>query len=572
MPVFDDVEMFRTCEQCGLCASACPITGKDGFNVRHIIRHIELELTEEIAGTPIPWRCTTCGRCESVCPNGIAVLDIIRPLRALSPEEYVPEGPPPCRQACPAGVDVPGYLRLIAQGRPQEAYELILEKVPFPGILGRVCTHPCETQCRRAEVNQPISICALKRYAADAAPEAPASALQPGPDTGRKAAVIGSGPAGLTAAYHLRRKGHQVTIFEAKPKAGGMMRYGIPAYRLPEAVLDKEIDLVLSLGMELKTGQQMGSDFDLPQLEAQGYEAIFLALGLPQSRKIDLEGADLEGVSWGVDFLSQVRQDEPVEVKERVLVIGGGNVAVDVGLTARRLGAKQVTLACLESREEMPANPWEVEMALEEGVGLLPSWGPRRILGDNGKVKAIELIECTSVFDDEGRFAPRFGEASQSLEVDQVILAIGQSVDLACLGEPAGCHCHNGLIQVDPQTQETDVKGLFAGGDVAAGPGTIIEAIAAGKRAAAAMDKYLGGDGRMEPESNPPAGDQHYEGKREKGFADLGRVQTPHLPLEERLNGFAEVELCFDKEQAQAEAQRCLQCDLERELALKLKT
>ncbi|MEW5724367.1 MAG: FAD-dependent oxidoreductase [Thermodesulfobacteriota bacterium] len=555
--------LFQTCEQCGLCASACPLTGKDGYNVRRILRHLELDLVEEIAATPQPWQCTTCGRCETVCPNGIALLDLIRPLRALAPDQYVPEATPPCRRACPGDVDVPGYLRLIAAGRPREAYELILESVPFPGVLGRVCTHPCETACRRGEVNQAVSICALKRYAADRAGAPPEAALVVAPDTGRRAAVIGAGPAGLTAAFHLRRKGHQVTMFEAREKPGGMMRYGIPSYRLPEEVLDREIDLVLGLGIELCTGQVLGRDFDLARLKQEGFDAVFLALGLQQSRKIEIEGADRPDVLWGLDFLSQVSRNGRFPVKDRVVVIGGGNVAVDVGLTARKLGAKEVTLACLERPEEIPANPWEVEMAREEGLRFLTSWGPHRILGEGGRVAGIELIECLSVFDRDGRFAPVFGEAVRRVEADQVIMAIGQMADLSCLAGEDSCPIRFNLLAADPETGATGAPGVFAGGDVVSGPRTIIEAVAWGKRAAQAMDQYLGGDGRIGfvLQSGGPA--PAYDGRREKGFADRVRVQTPTLPLPDRMSLTAEVELCFEDEQARAEAGRCLQCDLE---------
>ncbi|PKN29030.1 MAG: ferredoxin, partial [Deltaproteobacteria bacterium HGW-Deltaproteobacteria-21] len=324
------VEKFRTCEQCGCCSSACPITGKDDFNIRRIVRFIELDLAEEIANTPLPWRCTTCGRCETVCPNGIAVLDIIRPLRSIGPADFVPEETPPCAAACPAGIDVPGYVRLIAQGKPEEAYKLILEKVPFPGILGRVCMHPCETKCRRGEVNQPVAICGLKRYAAEKSEESFKAAADVKENTGRKVAVIGSGPAGLTAAFYLRKKGYEVTVFEAREKAGGMMRYGIPSYRLPEEVLEKEIAQILSLGIKLETGKRLGKDLTPDQLKNEGYGAAFIATGLQESRKIKLEGSDSKDVLWGVDFLSDVSAGKEIRLKDRVLVVGGGNVAVDV--------------------------------------------------------------------------------------------------------------------------------------------------------------------------------------------------------------------------------------------------
>ena len=564
---FSDVNMFRACEQCGCCSSACPITGKDDFNVRRIVRHIELDLINEIASTPFPWNCTTCGRCENSCPNGIAILDMIRPLRSMAPGEFFPDGPPPCAAACPAGIDIPAYLRLIAQGKPDEACAVILEKVPFPGILGRVCMHPCEATCRRGEVNQPISICALKRYAGDKAGDVFKRALKARGLTGHKVAVIGAGPAGLTAAFYLRKKGHEVTVFEGRSKPGGMMRYGIPFYRLPEDVLEKEINQVLSVGIELETDKRLGRDFDLNRLKEDGYEAVLVATGLQESRKIELEGALLDDVSWGVDFLADISEGKEIAMKERVLVVGGGNVAVDVALTALRLGAVDVTMACLESREEMPANPWEVEMALEEGIKLMTSWGPKKIIEVGGKVAGVELVQCASVFNDEGNFCPAFNDVIETVDVDQVILAIGQAGNFSFVDDNGEIRVERGLISIDEATLETDVPGVFAGGDVAQGPGAIIDAIAAGRRAASSIDKFIGGDGDIEETLAQRPASESYTGKRERGFADLTRAEMPTLSIADRHEGFPEVDLCFEDDQAVQEAKRCLQCDWELGLA-----
>jgi len=611
---FNQIEMFRYCEQCGRCSSACPITGISEFNIRRLIRHVELDLIDEIAGSSMPWFCATCGRCEDACPNGIKILEITRTLRSVGPEALVPEKPL-CVDACPAGIDIPGYLRFIAQGKMDEACKLIIEKAPFPGVLGRVCTHPCETACKRGEVNQSIAICAAKRYAADRAGDLADWMSQTEPETGHRVAVIGAGPSGLTAAFYLRKKGHQVTIFEARPKPGGMLRYGIPYYRLPAAVLDKEIDQILGTGIELKPNSKLGIDFEIEQLKNNGFEGVFIAVGAQLSRKIELEGSDLPDVNWGVEFLSAAAQGENVAVKERVVVIGGGNVAVDVALTAMRLGAKYVTLACLESEAEMPANPWEIEQAREEGVELLYSWGPARIMANDGKVSGIEMVRCTSVFDEQGNFCPYFDETKTIVAADQVILAIGQASetafcqDFCFLDDQQSLPVEKGLIAIDKETQQTEMRGVFAGGDAANGPATVIEAIAAGRRAAVSIDKFLGGNGALEVGSWKPEGGSEgsgkveggggnaevgsegsgnmevgsgnveggskdseggisecgsgYDGRREAGFAELKRIDAPVLPVAERSGGFAEVELCFSEEQAKEETHRCLQCDLE---------
>jgi NADPH-dependent glutamate synthase beta subunit-like oxidoreductase len=568
---FNDIEMFRYCEQCGRCSSACPITGINAFNIRRLVRHVELDLIDDIAGSAMPWFCAACGRCEDACPNGIKILDITRTLRAIGPEKQIP-AKPQCTEACPAGIDVPGYLRFIAEDKPNEACKLIIEKAPFPGILGRVCTHPCETACKRGEVGDSISICAAKRYAADRAGDFAEWMSTAAPDSGHRVAIIGAGPAGLSAAFYLRKKGHEVTVFEAREKPGGMMRYGIPAYRLPVDTLDKEIGAVLSPGIDLRTGQKLGVDYEIEQLRQEGFEAVFVAVGAQLSKRIELEGSDLDDVHWGVEFLADVSEDKAIAVKDRVVVIGGGNVAVDVALTAQRLGAKAVTLACLESREEMPANPWEIEQARQEGVEMLYSWGPEKISVNDGKVAGIELVRCTSVFDDEGNFCPYFDDTKKSIAADQVILAIGQASetafcqDFCFLDDQRSLPVNSGLIAIDPSTQETEMKGVFAGGDAANGPATVIEAIAAGRRAAISIDIYLGGDGTIELgmlDAECGNGQPDYDGKREAGFAELKRVEVPSLPLSERHAGFSEVELCYTDEQIKAETHRCLQCDLE---------
>jgi len=581
---FNAIEMFRFCEQCGRCSSACPITGVNGFNIRRLVRHVELDLIEEIAASSMPWFCAACGRCEDACPNGIKILDITRALRAIGPEERFPRQAP-CTRACPAGIDVPGYLRLIAQGRNEEACRLIMERAPLPGVLGRVCPHPCETACKRGEVNSPIAICTAKRFAADHAgdPGPWVAAVPPG--TGRRVAVVGAGPAGLTAAFFLRKKGHAVTVFEARSKPGGMLRYGIPRYRLPEAILDEEIERLLAAGIELRTDHKLGAEFSVAQLRETGFEAVFLAVGAQLSRRIELEGSTFEGVHWGVEFLCRVAEGRPPAMGQKVVVIGGGNVAVDVALSALRIGATKVALACLEKREEMPANPWEIEQAEGEGVQMLYAWGPRRVLGAGGRVSGVELVRCASVFDSQGNFCPCFDETQMTIDADQVILAVGQASetafcrDFCFLEDEAGLAVQKGLIAIDAETQQTELHGVFAGGDAADGPATVIHAIAAGRRAAVSIDRYLGGNGLIEVGSGKAEGGwekveggrgkgeggkkENYDGRREHGFAEMQRAEVPSLALPERRAGFGEIELGCNEPQMLAEVRRCLQCDLE---------
>ena len=371
----------------------------------------------------------------------------------------------------------------------------------------------------------------------------------------------------MTAAYYLAKKGHSVTVFEAEAEAGGMMRYGIPEYRLPKEVLKKEIDEIKALGVEIRTKSPVNGDFSLSDLQSRGHSALFLSVGTPLSKKIELEGAELEGVLWGLDFLKELNSGRRPEMKRRVLVIGGGNVALDVALSAIRLGAEEVKLACLESKEEMPAYNWEIERALEEEVEINTSWGPKRILGEGESVSTVELIRCTRVFDEEGKFNPVLDESeSIRIETDMVILAIGQAPDLSFLGGDVEIKTNpDGSIWVKEESLETSLSGVFAGGDVVTGPKSVVEAIASGRKAAESIDRFLGGDGDVaesfiEGRQAPP-----WIG-REEGFASKARVEVPAPPVSERIRDFSVIELSLDEETAVSEAKRCLQCDLRLQL------
>ncbi|MEE9125416.1 MAG: FAD-dependent oxidoreductase, partial [candidate division NC10 bacterium] len=471
--------------------------------------------------------CKFCTACVEVCPTG-ALMD--------KPAD-IPLGPAkeqtliPCRAACPAGIDIPRYVRLIAQGRYDEAVAVIREKAPFPEVLGYVCFHPCEDVCRRGSISEPVAICSLKRFAAERDGPRGQEAEQVARSTGKRVAVVGSGPAGLTAAYYLQAKGHSVTVFEAASEPGGMLRHGIPHYRVPREVVQREIDELLARGIELRTNTPVGpsSDISLEKLRSE-FNAVFLAAGAQLSKRIRLEGSERKGVLWGLDFLREVNlgswSGTPLG---RVVVIGGGNVAIDVALTSRRLGAKEIQIACLESRGEMPAFEREIEQVCEEGAVLHPSWGPKKILG-NGKVSGVELLRCTQVFDEQGRFNPSFDPSiTTALEADTVILAIGQSTDFSFLDENGTpLRTERGTIRVDEASLTTALPWLFAGGEVVSGPSSVIQTIAAGRKAAASIDRYLGGDGVFGQapvqESDPWIG-------RDENFASWPRVSMPCLSL-----------------------------------------
>ncbi|MEW6665298.1 MAG: FAD-dependent oxidoreductase [Thermodesulfobacteriota bacterium] len=467
---------------------------------------------------------------------------------------------PRCTSACPAGVDVPRYIRAVRDGKHDEALAVLREKLPLPTVCADACFAPCEDVCAYKQFGEPIAIRAIKRAAVDRGGDAWKNRKKVGRRTGRKVAVVGAGPAGLTAAYYLTTKGHEVTLFDAFPRPGGTLRYGIPNYRLPEKRLDKDIRSILEWGIDFKGSCAVGKDITLGQLK-QDHDAVFIAGGANASIRIPLKGQEKKGVLWGWDFLRDVKLKKPPKIKGDVIAIGGGNVAIDVALTAKRLGAKNVHLFCLEKREEMPAHEWEIARAEEEGVVIHNSWGPKKVLGDSAAT-GLGLVKCTSVFDAAGGFNPTYDEKiTTKMEARTVILAVGQTAELGYLADEAKIGRKGGRIEVDESTLATGEQGVFAGGDVATGPASIIQAIAQGRKAASAIDRFLGGDGDIEETLARP---ETQVALRPFTPEVKPRSPMPLLKAAKRVAGFLQVEQGLTEEQIAAETNRCLQCDARR--------
>ncbi|NLY43431.1 MAG: FAD-dependent oxidoreductase [Clostridiaceae bacterium] len=464
----------------------------------------------------------------------------------------------PCENACPAGVNVPGYIALIAAGRMKDAYDLIRRENPFPSVCGRVCTHPCESKCRRAQLDEPIAIADLKRYVADYV----LSNNEPFTDLifakkGKSVGIIGAGPSGLTCGYYLARLGYDVTIYEAQPVAGGILAFGIPEYRLPSEVLQREIDSIKQVGLNIITNTEVGKDISFRELR-NTHDAIYIATGTQLSRKIGIEGEDLPGVYHGLDFLRDVNLGKNVEVSGVVAVIGGGNTAIDAARVALRKGASEVHILYRRTLEDMPADKREIQDALEEGIILHTLVAPVRFIGDR-KVKQIECVRMTlKGFDSSGRRKPKVIEGSNFMvDVDMVIPAVSQYSDLPFVKKEEVEVTKWGTFVVDKDTLMTTMPGVFAGGDVVRGSDVVITAIADGKKAAQSIDKYLGGTGELnkgEPIEipKPPMDTEVLEHER---------FRMKYLPPEVRKNNFDEVAQGFHRINAIAEAMRCLRCD-----------
>lgn len=487
---------------------------------------------------------------------------------------------PPCTAACPAGIDIAGYIDLILQKDYAGSTALIKEMLPLPGVLGRVCPRPCEDPCRRVQIDgKPVAICALKRFAADKAAEAGLPTQpEPRPATGKRVAVVGAGPSGLSAAYYLALAGHKVTLLESQQKAGGMLRFGIPPYRLPNSVLDHEIDDILSLGVELKTNQTMGRDYQIDTLKDQGFDAVYLSIGAMAAKPARIPGDDAQGIMPAIKFLADVNWNETVDVGERVIVVGGGFTAADAVRTARRVGASEVTMMYRRTRNEMTAAAHEIHECDVEGIKLELLTAPVSVKVENGRAvgltsQRMELGEP----DDSGRRRPVPTPGTEYFTpADTILMAIGQDVDVAALNEgDLGLHKRWGTIEVDESTMMTNLPGVFSGGDCVTGAATVVEGVGAGRLGAFAIDAWLGGADE--------AGIAAAIFRHRPEFFDIGAKAASAAPLHDmpvldgdgRLKAFAnaghggdvdndeafrEVETGFSEEEALEEAGRCLMC------------
>ncbi len=533
-----------------------------------------------------PQKCMACGECVETCPTN--ALQLGQKLCALNaparppretprdndwgPENWNPDyrynrkdvvdtGTSPCKSSCPAHIGVQGYIKLASQGRYRDALELIKKENPFPAVCGRICPRHCESDCTRGDIDDPIAIDEIKKFIAEQDLNAQHRFIPRVKNTyPQKIAVVGAGPAGLSCAYYLAVEGYSVTVFEKETLPGGMLTLGIPAFRLEKNLVNAEIEILKELGVTFRTGVEVGKDATLEALRAQGYAAFYLAIGAQASRKLNIVGEDSSGVFGGVDFLRQVNLGSAPELHGRVIVIGGGNVAIDVARSAARLGAASVDMYCLESRPEMPALQEEIEEAEAEGITIHNGWGPKRILSANGCVSGVEFKRCLSVFDEYQRFHPTYDETDlTSVEASFVLVAIGQGIQWGRLLEGSAAVLNpNGTLQADPLTYQTAQPDIFAGGDAHTGPRFAIDAIAAGKQAAISIHRFVHPGQSLTIGRSPRA----YQSLDKKdldlqGYDRMPRQKPAHIG---RDRGFYDPRVTFTEEQVRQETARCLSC------------
>ncbi len=534
-----------------------------------------------------PENCVACGQCVENCP--VNAIQLGQKLCAKIPlpekkertardhmwsikdynldyrenrQNVCEEGTSPCKTACPAHIAVQGYIKLASQGKYMEALELIKKENPFPAVCGRICPHGCESECTRGEIDEPIAIDEIKKFIADQELDSDKRFIpERRHEYGKKIGIVGAGPAGLSCAYYLAIDGYKVTVFEKEDKLGGMLTLGIPSFRLEKDIVDAEINILKEMGVEFKTGVEVGKDITLDDLRKDGYEGFYLAIGAQGGRKLGIEGEDADGVITGVEFLRNVNLGKDVKLPKRAIVIGGGNVAIDVARTASRTGATDVKMFCLESREEMPALKEEIEETSEEGITIGNGWGPKRIVIENGKVTGVEFKKCTSVFNSDGRFAPEYDENDTMIvETDVVLLSIGQSIEWGSLLDGSKVELNrNNTAKADGLTYQTAEKDVFVGGDAFTGPKFAINAIAAGKEAAISLHRFV------QPGQSLTLGrdrrEYHMFDKDNvviEGFDNVPRQRIGHNP--EAKNSFKDDRVTFTEEQMKKETERCLGC------------
>lgn len=571
---------FTAEESCGQC-SPCRIGTKQMLNILTRITNGEgtmedLDRLERI-GLQVK-RTSLCGLGQTAPNPALSTLKHFRDeyeahiLRKRCPagvcEALVVS---PCQHACPAGIDVPAYVAFVGQGDYEKAVEVIRERNPFPAICGRICHHPCEGKCRRGEVDQPLSIRYLKRFAADWAYDKHKAPPKPFPVTKKeKVAIVGAGPAGLSCAYFLAKMGYKTRVFEALPEGGGMLAVGVPEFRLPREVIKREVDFIAARGVEILYDSPIDEYHTVENLRSEGYDAVFIAAGAHRSQKLNIPGENenLKGLVYGLHLLRDVKTGQPVTVGSRVLIIGGGNTAVDAARSALRKGARHVTVLYRRSREEMPVSPIEFAEAQEEGIEFYFLVSPVKIESDNGKVKGVTFIRMKlGEADESGRRYPKPVEGSEFyLEADTVVPAVGQAPDLSFLPPDSGLErARWGALKVNPDTLRTNIPWIFAGGDFVTGASMVIHAVAAGRRAALSIDRYFRGIDQpliIRDEKHPFLPKPPEE--PEKLDEIKPRIPMPRMRPEERIAGFDEFETGFSEEQALREATRCLRCDLER--------